>query len=442
MFSDGLDIHVGGDEILTSRHVDTHVAGVGDRRAGHPDMDLAGAGIPQHLHEGARGRAPHDRIVDHDHALAGEVVGERVELHPDFRLAKLLGGLDERAPDIAVLGESLGVRDARFLGESDGVRGARVGYGDDDVGVDRRLASQLPTEALTGAVHQLALIDRVGPGEVDLLERAERVLLGHRTLLDAVAVGVQSADFARCEFVDQFGTDGGERTGFRGQQVTALKLAEDQRAETPRIPDAVDRVAGDDRQGEGSFGLGHEHLDPVHPIAGTSGEQMNHHLGVRRGLQSHAPLQELAPKDVRVHEVAVVGNAQRTINRLDDVRLSVAQAGAARGAVPGVTDRELPLQRGEVVLVEHGGDETLALVDMRDAMVDRRHTGRLLASMLEGVEREERKSGRVLIGGVDTDDTALLLQFVAVGVAAPNLRIVGKHGSPFVECRSGVEYSL
>ena len=82
------------------------------------------------------------------------------------------------------------------------------------------------------------------------------------------------------------------------------------------------------------------------------------------------------------------------------------------------------------------------VVDMRNAMVDRRHTGRLLTPMLEGVEREERKAGRVLTGGVDTDDTALLLQFVAIGVAAPNLRIVGKHGSPFVECRSGVEYSL
>ncbi len=169
---------------------------------------------------------------------------------------------------------------------------------------------------------------------------------------------------------------------------------------------------------------------------------MNHHFGVRRGLQPHAPLQELATKDVRVHEVAVVGNAQRTIDRLDDVRLSISQAGAAGGAVSGVADCELPLQRGEVVLVKDGGNKTLPLVDMRNAVVDRRHAGRLLAPMLEGVEREERKAGRVLIGGVDADDTALLLQFVAVGVVAPNLRIVGKHGSPFVECRSGVEYSL
>ena len=90
-----LDIHVGGDEILTSRHVDTHVAGVGDRRAGHSDVDLAGAGIPQHLHEGAGGRAPHDRIVDHDHALAGEVVGERVELHPDFQGQDLRNSKDQ-----------------------------------------------------------------------------------------------------------------------------------------------------------------------------------------------------------------------------------------------------------------------------------------------------------------------------------------------------------
>ena len=109
-------------------------------------------------------------------------------------------------------------------------------------------------------------------------------------------------------------------------------------------------------------------------------------------------INELATKDVCVHEVAVVGNAQRTIDRLDDVRLSISQAGAAGGAVSGVADCELPLQRGEVVLVKDGVNKILPLVDMRNAVVDRRHAGRASRGHRPRRQRrDERLAGSFLV---------------------------------------------
>ena len=59
-------------------------------------MHLARARLEEHRHELARRVPAHDRVVDDDDALAGDLV-ERVELEPDALLAQPLVGLDERA---------------------------------------------------------------------------------------------------------------------------------------------------------------------------------------------------------------------------------------------------------------------------------------------------------------------------------------------------------
>ena len=56
--------------------------------------------------------AADDRVVDDHDALARDLV-ERVELQPDPLPAQLLVGLDERAPDVAVLDQALLVRECR-----------------------------------------------------------------------------------------------------------------------------------------------------------------------------------------------------------------------------------------------------------------------------------------------------------------------------------------
>src|SRR5579863_5248397 len=71
---------VGGDQLAPGRHVDAHEAGPHDRRRGDPQVNLVGAGPAQFLDDAARGRAPHDRVVDQHHPLAGQDVPHRVEL--------------------------------------------------------------------------------------------------------------------------------------------------------------------------------------------------------------------------------------------------------------------------------------------------------------------------------------------------------------------------
>ena len=105
-------------------------------------MDLGGAGLAQHPHQGPLGVAAHDGVVDDDEALALDDLAQGVELEADAELAQGLGGLDEGAPHVGVLHQALPVGDAGGLGVADGGRGARLGRGDDEVGLHRVLAGQ------------------------------------------------------------------------------------------------------------------------------------------------------------------------------------------------------------------------------------------------------------------------------------------------------------
>jgi len=78
-----------------------------------------------------------------------------------------------------------------------------------------------------------------------------------------------------------------------------------------------------------------------------------------------------------------------------------------------VTDGELAAERGDVGLVEDMADEPeVAPRDDGAAAVGGRDTGRLLAAVLERVEREERQARDVTGGGVDAEDTALIARAV------------------------------
>ena len=123
--------------------------------------------------------AAHDRVVDDHDALARDLV-ERVELDPDALPPQLLVGLDEGAPDVAVLDQALLEGDARALREAH--RGRRAGVGDrhHEVGVGRRLLGEPLPHAHARGVHGGAAEAGVGPREVDVLEDAERAAaLGH-----------------------------------------------------------------------------------------------------------------------------------------------------------------------------------------------------------------------------------------------------------------------
>ncbi len=100
-------------------------------------MDLARARVAQHLHDLARRVAAHDRVVDDDDRPAADDLRQRVELHPQAVLAQLLAGLDERAPDVAVLDQAVVLRQAGRAGEAARRGGAGVRHGNHELGARR-----------------------------------------------------------------------------------------------------------------------------------------------------------------------------------------------------------------------------------------------------------------------------------------------------------------
>ena len=162
-----------GDHLLARRHVDAVVAGMADRRRRDAHVHLARARVAQHLHDLAGRVAAHDRVVDDDEPLAGDDVGQRVELHPQAVLAQLLAGLDERARDVAVLDEAVVLRDPARAGEPARRGVPRVGHGDDEVGLHGRLPREDLAHPAARDLQDVAAEPRVGPREVDVLEDAQ-----------------------------------------------------------------------------------------------------------------------------------------------------------------------------------------------------------------------------------------------------------------------------
>ena len=154
--ADLADRQVGGEQFRTAAGVETVETRppVGRRR--HPEVHLGRAGLAQHRDELAQRGAAHDRVLDDDETLPADVLRERVELEPYALLALLLVGLDERAPDVAVLHQTVAVRDARRTRVA--LRGGNAGlrHRHHHVGRDRRLAGQLLAHPLARGVRALA----------------------------------------------------------------------------------------------------------------------------------------------------------------------------------------------------------------------------------------------------------------------------------------------
>ncbi len=75
-------------------------------------MHFRRARFAQQRDDARRRRAAHDRIVDDDHALAAQILDDRIELQLHAAIAHLLIGADEGAPDVAVLDQPFDVRQA------------------------------------------------------------------------------------------------------------------------------------------------------------------------------------------------------------------------------------------------------------------------------------------------------------------------------------------
>ena len=199
-------------------------------------------GVAQHLHDLARRVAAHDRVVHDDDALAGDDLGQRVELQPQAVLAQLLAGLDEGARDVAVLDQPVVLREAGGAREAARRRVAGVRHRDHEIGVDRRLAARIspirPRETwITWPPRRES-----GPREVDVLEDAQRAARRRRPPGASARPFVGDRDdLAGLDVAQELGADDVERAGLRRD---AVAVAEHARATSGRRPSRI--AEGDD----------------------------------------------------------------------------------------------------------------------------------------------------------------------------------------------------
>ena len=163
--------------------------------------------------------------------LTCALVGAVLELHAE--LADALLGLDEGAADIVIADDAVFEGDAGALRIADGRGHAGIGNGDDDVGVGRSLARQLPAHLFAHFVDRAAADDGVWPGEIDVFEDAEpRRIFRH----EAVALEPLAGDHHHLAVLDlahEIGADDVERAGLGREHPGLAELAEHER------PDAV-----------------------------------------------------------------------------------------------------------------------------------------------------------------------------------------------------------
>ena len=93
-----------------------------------------------------------------------------------------------------------------------------------------------------------------------------------------------------------------------------------------------------------------------------------------------------------------------------------------------MADRHVAVERPELLLVEDLGDEPGVAQGRDVAALTGRDPGRLLAAVLERVQREIGEPGDLAPGRVDAEDPA----FVAGAIAIGNADLVGRRSGPLI----------
>ena len=421
-------------------------------------MNLLGAGVAQHLDELHHSGATHDGVVDHDEALALDVVAQRVKLHAHAHGAQLLRRLDKRTAHIAVLDEALAKGNTALVRIPLRGRQAGVGHADDQVGLDGLLMCQLTTHVVTAGVNALAVHDGVGTGEVDLLKDAVGGLFGCRhALLGYQTLGADAQDLAGTDVTDVLGAhdvecaglgsndpaagardmDGGvDRRGavLRGQlrngcgiglvQTLVHQLAQHERANAVRIAECVERLLVDERHGVAAAHELHGLANALTQMTRTLGkvaDKLGRDLGIRIGEERHAQLDQLAAQLVGVDQSAVVSKRDNDAVDGRKMRLRGFPALGTGSAIAHVAHGQLAGERRQVGVGEHAVEQAQVLANHNRAAVTHGDSRRFLAAVLQCTQAKVRQSSHVAIGRPHTKNAAFLMQLVGV-------RIIRRHG--------------
>ena len=200
-----------------------------------------------------------------------------------------------------------------------------------------------------------------------------------------------------------------------GDAEAVAELAERQRAYPVRVAERDHGALGHHHGRVGALEARHHRGDGVLDRPGlVDGEQRGDDLRVGGAAERDPALAQLVVELDRVGQVAVVGERHLAPVVAPD-RLRVLPRAAAGRRVADVADRHVAVERAQLLLVEDLGDEP-GVAQGRDVpALAAGDAGRLLAAVLERVEREVGEPGHVVAGGVDPEHPALVARTVAIG---------------------------
>ncbi len=134
-------------------------------------------------------------------------------------------------------------------------RHAGIRHRHDDVGGGGRLAGELAAHGLAHVVDRAAVHDRIGPREVDVLEDARPGRLLRREAERLEPVLGDDDDLAVLDVADEAGADDVEGAGLGGEDVAAVELADDERADAEGVAGADELLVGQGDEGVGALDL-------------------------------------------------------------------------------------------------------------------------------------------------------------------------------------------
>ena len=202
----------------------------------------------------ARGRAAHDRVVNNQHVFVLEFGPQRVQLVAYKRAPFFLPRHDERPADVAVFDKTLAVRHFEVRGQFQRRGAAGVGHRNHDVNVvvapfARNLAGETRPHPHPRLMHEHAVNDRVGTGEIDVFKYAAGLLrLPAAHLVVHPAFGVNENRLTRLQIPDHFKPEHIQRHAFGRanmfQAASGFLDAVDQRADAVRVAKSKQAKAG------------------------------------------------------------------------------------------------------------------------------------------------------------------------------------------------------
>ena len=291
--------------------------------------------------------------------------------------------------------------------EADRGRRARVGDGHDDVCRSRGFLRQALAHPHACPVELDSAELRVGAGEVDELEDAERVALALVDRLNGVeAVLVDHDELARVHLSRRLGAEQVERARLRREHPVVVEPAGDERADPVRVTEAEQLALGEEDDREGALEAAHRLGDGDLERPLVVGDQRGDDLRVGGRAELDPALTQFVPQLGRVDEVAVVPERHRPSRPLLHDGLRVGPARSAGGRVPAVSDCRRAVEPAQLVLREDLRHEAHVAQDGHPVAVRDRDPCRLLPTMLEGEEPEVGDAGHVALGSVDAEDAA------------------------------------